>query len=97
MPKNILLSKSNTGADISFIAPSDSTVYDFMSRLRSQGKISFTEKSYTGMGKFILTINGIGGNKNKNWIYYVNGERAQTGVSNYKLKSGDIVSWKLEN
>ena len=48
------------------------------------------------MGKFIVAINGVKGNGDKNWIYYVNGKKAQTGVSNYKLKSGDVVSWKYE-
>src|SRR3989338_10034656 len=97
-PKNILLSKPITaGTDISFTATADSaSVYDFMHRLRKEGKISFVEKNYMGMGKFIVAINGVKGNGDKNWIYYVNGKKAQTGVSNYKLKLGDVVSWKLE-
>lgn len=72
------------------------SVYDFMSKLRSERKINFTEKNYIGMGKFIVSINGIKGNGDENWIYYVNGIEAQVGVSNYKIKSGDIVSWKYE-
>lgn len=76
--------------------PDTTTVYDFMSKLRSEGKINFTEKNYTGMGKFIETINGIKNNGGQNWIYYVNGKEAQVGVSNYKIKAGDIVSWKYE-
>ncbi len=72
------------------------SVYDFMNKLRSEGKIKFTEKNYIGMGKFIETINDIKNNGEKNWIYYVNGKKAQVGVSNYKIKTGDIVSWKYE-
>jgi hypothetical protein len=72
------------------------SVYDFMNTLKSQGKINFTEINYIGMGKFIETINGVKGNGEKNWIYYVNGVEAQVGVSNYKIKMGDIVSWKYE-
>ncbi len=67
-----------------------------MNKLRSEGKIKFTEKNYIGMGKFIETINDIKNNGEKNWIYYVNGKKAQVGVSNYKIKTGDIVSWKYE-
>jgi len=74
--------------------PGQITVYDFMSKLQSEGKINFTEKNYIGMGKFIETINGIKGTGNRNWIYYVNGKEAQIGVSNYKINPGDIVSWK---
>ena len=48
------------------------------------------------MGKFIETINGVKGNGDQNWIYYVNGQKAQVGVSNYKIKPGDVVSWKYE-
>lgn len=73
------------------------SVYSFMKRLKNDGKINFTEKTYTGMGKFIDELNGIKGNGEKNWIYYVNGEKAKIGVSVYKLKSGDVVSWKYEN
>lgn len=74
----------------------ETTVYDFMKKLRSKGKINFKEKNYSGMGKFILEINSIAGDGRKSWIYYVNGKEAETGVSNYKLRSGDVVSWKLE-
>lgn len=72
------------------------SVYDFMNKLRAERKINFTEKNYTGMGKFIVSINGVKGDRNKNWIYYVNGKEANVGVSNYKIKSGDIISWKYE-
>jgi hypothetical protein len=72
------------------------SVYDFMSQLQDEGKISFTEKNYTGMGKFIDSINGLKGSGAKNWIYYVNGMEAEVGVSNYKINKGDILSWKYE-
>jgi len=72
------------------------SVYDFMSKLREEGKINFTEKNYTGIGKFIDSINGVKGNGSENWIYYVNGIEAQVGVSNYKIKPGDVISWKYE-
>lgn len=72
------------------------SVYDFMDKLRAEGKINFMEKNYTGMGKFITSINGIENSGGQNWIYYVNNKEAQVGVSNYKIKVGDIVSWKYE-
>jgi hypothetical protein len=72
------------------------SVYDFMSKLRNEGKINFIEKNYPVMGKFIEEINGIKNSGKQGWIYYVNGVEAQVGVSNYKIKSGDIVSWKYE-
>lgn len=72
------------------------SVYDFMDQLRADGKINFTEKTYTGLGKFIVSINGIVANGEQNWIYYVNGKKAEIGVSNYKINPGDVVSWKYE-
>lgn len=72
------------------------SVYAFMDKLRQEGKINFVEKKYSGIGVFIEEINGLKGNGNKYWIYYVNDKEAQIGVSNYKLKPGDVVSWKYE-
>lgn len=72
------------------------TVYDFMQKLQKEGEITFKDKTYAGMGKFIEEINGIKNNGEKNWIYYVNNVKANIGVSNYKINKGDIVSWKYE-
>ena len=72
------------------------SVSDFMEKLKVEGKIDFKEKIYAGMGNFIDEINGIK-NGNKNWIYYVNGKKANIGISNYKINPGDVVSWKYES
>ena len=67
-----------------------------MQKLKDEGKINFKSETYTGMGKFIEEINGVKNDK-KNWIYYVNGEKANIGISNYQIKPGDVVSWKYED
>ncbi len=74
----------------------NTSVYEFMDKLRKQGKINFIEKNYIGIGKFIEGINGIKSKKNKYWIYYVNEQKANIGVSDYKINPGDVVSWKYE-
>ena len=74
----------------------ETSVYDFMSKLEKEGKINFKEKNYLGMGKFIEELNGIKGNGDKFWIYYVNDKKAKIGISNYKINPGDVVSWKYE-
>ena len=76
---------------------SATTVYNFMQRLKDEGQIVFTEKTFAGMGKLIDGLNGIKNNGDKNWIYYVNGIKATVGVSNYQINPGDVVSWKFEN
>ncbi|PIP69186.1 hypothetical protein CO033_02565 [Candidatus Nomurabacteria bacterium CG_4_9_14_0_2_um_filter_32_10] len=72
------------------------SVYDFMVKLKEEEKINFKDKTYTGMGKLIEEINGIKNSNEKNWIYYINGGKAQIGISNYKIQPGDVVSWKYE-
>ncbi len=76
--------------------PEKENIYDFMVKLKEEGKIDFKDKTYSGMGKLIEEINGIKNNGEKNWIYYVNNQKANIGVSNYQIKSGDVVSWKYE-
>jgi len=75
---------------------SGENVYDFMTELQKEGKINFEDKNYSGMGELVEEINGIKNNGDKNWIYYVNGKKATIGISNYKIKPGDVVSWKYE-
>jgi len=77
------------------IITKEENIYDFMVKLKKEGKIDFKDKNYYGMGMFIEEINGIK-NGDKNWIYYVNGKKANIGVSNYKINNGDIISWKYE-
>ena len=77
---------------------SSTTVYDLMNKLKYENKISFSGKEYTGMGMFVDEINGV---KNDNlagkyWIYYINSESAQVGISNYTIKQGDLIEWKYE-
>ena len=71
------------------------SVYQFMEKLKNEGKLTFKSKNYIGMGEFIQEINNIK-NGEKNWIYYINKEKANIGVSNYQINKGDMVSWKYE-
>lgn len=84
------------GEKIETIINENESVYSFMSKLQEENKIVFKDETYSGMGKFIKEINGIK-NGEKNWIYYVNNKKAEIGISNYKIKPGDVVSWKYEN
>lgn len=91
-----IISRPTTELRYENIIPEEITVYDFMDKMRNEGKIDFTDRNYVGIGKFIVSINGIKGNGSQNWIYYVNDKKMETGVSNYKINQGDIVSWKYE-
>jgi len=74
------------------------TVYQFMKNLQDdkESNFSFSGEDHPGLGFFIKEIDGVKGKAGSYWIYYVNGEEASVGVSNYILKDGDIVSWKQE-
>ena len=72
------------------------SAYDIMARLKEEGRISFTEKTYAGMGKLITSINGIKSDGDMTWIYYLNGQEGTTSVSKIIINSGDVISWKYE-
>ncbi len=72
-----------------------SSAYDLMNLLKTENKISFFGKDYSGLGFFVEEINGVKNNPaGKNWLYYVNGKPAPVGISNYIIKANDIIEWK---
>ena len=78
------------------------TVYTLMQNLSASSvkPFIFETKNYgAGMGHFVTGINGIKNDlqAGKYWIYYVNGESAKIGISNYIIKKGDVIEWKYEN
>jgi len=73
------------------------SAYDLMNLLKMENKINFSGKNYSGLGFFVEEINGLKNNPlGENWIYYVNGQPAQVGVSNYLIKNDDIIEWRYE-
>ena len=74
------------------------SIYEAMSKMKDFGLISFEEKSFSGLGVYIYSINNISENKRegKYWIDYVNDVQANVGVSNYYLDEGDEIRWQLE-
>jgi len=76
----------------------DTTLLEAMRQLtaRSEQPFMFSGKEYSSLGFFVDEINGIKNDpgNGKYWIYYINGQTAQIGISNYKLIQGDIIEWK---
>jgi len=70
-------------------------VYDVMKSAENDG-FSFKGKEYPSLGFFVEEINGVKGEPGEYWIYYVNGEKAQVGISKYIVKDGDIINWRQE-
>jgi hypothetical protein len=73
-------------------------VYSLMQQLSQQGDFSFKARNYSGMGYFVTEINNKKNDQMSGlyWIYYINGAKAQVGVSQYVVKDGDEIVWKYE-
>ena len=76
-----------------------SSVYDFMTVLSRTDGLVFSGKEFGNLGFFVESIGGIVNDKlkGKYWIYYVNGQKAKVGISQYIVQSSDIITWKYEN
>ncbi|MCX6753765.1 MAG: DUF4430 domain-containing protein [Candidatus Nomurabacteria bacterium] len=76
------------------------TVFEVMKKIQDESSsanpFSFKYTENPNLGVFINEINGLKGGGDGYWIYYVNGIEANVGISNYKIKNGDIISWKYE-
>lgn len=75
------------------------SAYELMRVAQEQGLITFGAKGYSGMGFFIESINGVSNDNRKGtyWIYYINGKKAQLGVSSYIVQPEDIIKWNYEH
>ena len=76
------------------------TVQQLLEKAR-QADATFEFKQFgTGESAFVSEIDGQanegGGETARNWIFYVNGERATVSVATQPIASGDHVAWKLE-
>lgn len=54
------------------------------------------ETKHYSFGDLVEVIDGVSGGDGKYWIYYVNGKSAKVGASQYVLKTGDKILWRLE-
>ncbi|MBI1971363.1 MAG: DUF4430 domain-containing protein [Candidatus Wildermuthbacteria bacterium] len=76
-----------------------STVHELMLAAKGQYDFQFSGREFPGMGFFIEEINGLGQNSRagKYWIYYINGRKAEVGISTYIVQKNDVISWKYED
>ena len=56
-------------------------------------KIKTEDSQY---GEFITSIKGLSQGDNYYWNYYIDGEYAQVGVSQYEIKNDETYTFKLE-
>lgn len=93
-PINVIIEIA--GAKHNLAIEENATVYDAMISLINNKSITAEFKEFKGMGYFIEEINGIKGNNKTSeyWFFYINGESSMIGISQYKLKNNDLITWK---
>jgi len=47
-------------------------------------------------GSFVTSIDGIANTDDTFWMFYVGGELASTGASDYSTKNGEKIEWRYE-
>lgn len=57
---------------------------------------TITTKSFSGLGEYVESIDGVKPDSKHFWSFYVNGKSSNVGASSYTTKSGDVIEWKLE-
>jgi hypothetical protein len=74
------------------------TVAGLLFECASRSHFSVQEAYWKGYHSFFITgIHGIeNGNDGRYWQYYVNGQFADVGCSNYFLNDDDVVEWRFE-
>lgn len=76
--------------------PEGSSALAVMEAARAQTAFDFQGEEYAGIGFFVQEINGTSSTQDHFWLYYVNDEEAQVGVSDYIIQAGDVVTWRYE-
>lgn len=84
--------QENTAAQLFFTATqSGQTALELL-----ETKAEVETKDYGDAGMFVTSINGVEGDNEHYWAFYVNDEYAKQGVSQTVLESGDIVKFVYE-
>lgn len=78
--------------------PKNTSVETVMQKAKKKG-LTYETKKFGGMGTYIKTINGLSEDMRAQlfWIFSVNGKKGTVGISSYRIKAGDTISWSFEN
>jgi hypothetical protein len=70
------------------------TVYEILKQASQSQSFSFDVADY-GFGLFVEELQGVRNDPSTQqyWVYAVNGASANRGVSEFKVKPGDIITW----
>lgn len=71
------------------------TVYELLKELEMEG-LHLEIIKYPTLGYYIKEIGTLKEGGGEYIVYYINGKSAETGISNYRLQSGDKIEFKQE-
>jgi hypothetical protein len=79
--------------------PKGSSAYDLMVKAQESSSFTFRGQEFPSLGFFIQEIDGLEQSPRlgKYWIYYINGKKAEVGISAYTVNKHDIILWKYED
>ncbi|EKD79614.1 MAG: hypothetical protein ACD_41C00025G0005 [uncultured bacterium] len=77
---------------------SANTAHQVMQQAAHQCGFSYQTTQHASLGTFVEGLGGVVSDKKTGlyWIYSVNGDKANVGVSSYQLQPGDTLSWNYE-
>lgn len=75
--------------------PGATTALGALRQLASENNFPVQVKE-SDFGVLVEAIAGVENSQEQFWMYYVNGQLAQTAADQYQLKAGDLVEWKYE-
>jgi hypothetical protein len=78
--------------------PAGSTAADLLKDIDGKNDIGLITKEFPGSGLFVEGLAGKNSDTKKNtyWFFYINGVSSQVGISQYKLKNSDTITFKYE-
>jgi hypothetical protein len=80
-----------------FAVISGRTVFDEMRRLKGAGALIFESAAYPSLGAFAESINGKKNAGGFYWFLYLNGKTSEMGMSNLRIRPGDLIEWRYKD
>ena len=79
---------------LSFPVNQKKTAFDVLAAAENYPCYNFEYKNYTGLGAFITSMCNVENNSSTYWMFYVNDQLANVGVSNYIVQPNDVIEMK---
>jgi hypothetical protein len=93
---DLIISADDESTTYSTVAREGFSVLDVLQLVSDENSFAL-ETQESSFGVYVEGLAGkTGGDNNKYWMYYVNGESATVGVADYIIEEGDSIEFKFE-